>query len=258
MPQEQTCVPDEAPRKLTRAEKKAQKRERTRQKRLNANKNPRLFPPNKKGKHYMPFMIFLKILLTPIHFLIYPYRLHGHTKAEKGACLFVGNHYSMFDVFYPLQTTWEGIHYICKQSVLEAPILWKWGVHIGAIGVARDGTDARAVMDALRVLKAQEKICMFPEGTRNKREDDEFLPFHGGAALFAIRTKSPVILFVSDRKPRPFRLTHVVFGEPIELTQYYDRKLSPEDYAEADEYLRQKMYELRENFRASRKKKGKQ
>ena len=76
------------------------------------------------------------------------------------------------------------------------------------------------------------------------------MPFRGGAALLAIKTKTPVIPFVICTKPKVFRKTHVVFGEPMELSQYYDRKLTQDDYAQADEMLRNKLYELRENFRA--------
>lgn len=243
-----------APAKLTRAERKAEKKAEIKAKRLEANKKPRLFPANKKGMHIMPFLNFLKFFLIPLHFIFYPYKLHGNKKTGKDSCIFVGNHYSMFDVIYPARTTREGIHYICKKSVLEAPVLWKWGVRIGAIGAARDGSDVRTVMEAVRILKAGEKVCMFPEGTRNRREDDEFLPFHGGASLLAIKTKSPVIPFVICNRPRIFRITHVVFGEPVEFTQYYEEKVSAEEYAQADEFLRNRMYELRAQFRASRKK----
>ncbi len=241
--------------RLTCRQKREIRKEAVRKKRLEANKKVRLFPENKRGMHVMHFERFLKVFLTPIHFLIYPYRLHGNTKAPKGACVFVGNHYSMFDVFYPVQTTWEGVHYMTKQSVLEKPVLWKWGVRIGAIGVARDGTDARAVMDCIRVLKGGEKLCLFPEGTRNRLENGEFLPFRNGAAMLAVKTKSPIVPFVSIKRQKPFRLTHVVFGDPIELTEYYDKKLTAEDYEVLDNMLRDKMYKLRDDFLARKKKK---
>ena len=114
----------------------------------------------------------------------------------------------------------------------------------------RDGTDVHTVMDAMRVLKNGEKISMFPEGTRNKTGSDEFLPFHGGSALLAIKTKTPVIPFVICTPPKFLRRTHVVFGEPMELSEYYDKKLTPADYEAAEEKLKARLYELRANFRA--------
>ena len=131
-------------------------------------------------------------------------------------------------------------------------MLARWGSRIGAIGVMRDGSDIRTVMESIKILKNGEKISMFPEGTRNKTEGDEFLPFHGGAALLAIKTKTPFIPFVICDRPKPFHITHVVFGEPMELSEYYDRKLTPEEYAAADEKLKERLYELRAEYRAQR------
>ena len=76
-------------------------------------------------------------------------------------------------------------------------------------------------------------------------------------ALLAIKTKTPIIPFVICNRPRVWHITHVVFGEPMELSEYYDRKLTSEDYAEADEKLKNRLYELRAEFRASREKKKK-
>lgn len=246
------------PVKLSRAEKKALKKQKIREKRAARNLHARLIPANKKGYHINHFMNFLRFLFYPVHYLVYPFKLHGHRHVGKGACIYFGNHYCIFDIFYPAHTTREGIHFMSKQSVLEAPVLNYWGMKLGAIGAMRDGSDVRTVMESIKVLKNGEKLSLFPEGTRNKTDGDEFLPFHGGAALLAIKTHSPIVPFVICNKPKVFRMTHVVFGEPFELSEYYGRKLKPEEYEEVDAKLRQKLYDMRAEFRASQaKKKGK-
>ena len=245
----------EAPKKLTRAEKKALRKEKIRQKRAARNLHVRLIPANKKGYHINHFMNFLRALFYPIHFIFYPYKLHGHKKVGKGAYIYVGNHYCIYDVFYPARTTREGIHYLAKQSVLEAPVFNWWGSWMGAIGAMRDGADVRTVMESIKVLKNGEKLSLFPEGTRNKTEGDDFLPFHGGAALLSIKTHTPIVPFVICNRPHLFHITHVVFGEPFELSEYYGRKLTSADYEQADDLLRDRLYELRAEFRASRAKK---
>lgn len=241
-------------RKERRALKKAEKKRKIKEKRAAMNRSVRLFPPNKKGYHIMPFYSFLRNLFFPIHWLVFPYRLHGHKKVGKGACIYFGNHYTIWDIFYPARTTREGIHFLAKQSVLESPVLCWWGSRIGAIGAMRDGSDVRTVMEAMRALKNGDKVSMFPEGTRNKASDEEFLPFHGGAALLAIKTKSPVVPFVICNRPKVFHMTHIMFGEPMELSQYYGKKITAEEMEEAENVLRTRLYELREDFRASRKK----
>ncbi len=236
----------EEEKKLSRKDKKEKKKA----EKLKKKREVRLFPANKKGKHKMRVMDLLRIMFYPIHSIVYPFKLYGNKKVGKGAYVYVGNHYCLWDIFYPAHTTWEGIHFLAKQSILEAPIVGSWARGCGVIGAQRDGSDVRTVMDAMRVLKNGEKISIFPEGTRNKVSDEEFLPFHGGAAMFAIKTKTPVIPFAICNRPKVFRKTHVVFGEPMEFTEYYGKKLTAADYEEAEEKLKNAIYTLREEHRA--------
>lgn len=236
----------EEEKKLSRKDKKEKKKA----EKLKKKREVRLFPANKKGKHKMRVMDLLRIMFYPIHSTVYPFKLYGNKKVGKGAYVYVGNHYCLWDIFYPAHTTWEGIHFLAKQSILEAPIVGSWARGCGVIGAQRDGSDVRTVMDAMRVLKNGEKISIFPEGTRNKVSDEEFLPFHGGAAMFAIKTKTPVIPFAICNRPKVFRKTHVVFGEPMEFTEYYGKKLTAADYEEAEEKLKNAIYTLREEHRA--------
>ena len=209
----------------------------------------RLFPANKKGYHIMHKMNFFRFLLYPWNSLFYPTKLFGHKKVGQGAYLYVGNHYSMWDIFYPARTTREGVHFIAKESVTSAPVLRRWSRQFGVITAMRDGSDIRTLTDAMKCLKNGDKVVLFPEGTRNKVSEEEFLPFHAGAALMAIKTKTPIIPFVSCSRPKLFKRVHVVFGEPLELSEYYDRKLSREDYEEAEKIVVQRMYELRAEHR---------
>ena len=111
---------------------------------------------------------------------------------------------------------------------------------VEAIPVSRDGQDAKAIMTALRYLKKGEKISMFPEGTRN-RTDAELLPLKGGAALFAIKAKVPVYPVMSIGKTKYFRRTPIIVGDPIDLSEFYDKKMTAEDYARAEEIVRENM-----------------
>ena len=106
----------------------------------------------------------------------------------------------------------------------------------------------RALLDCFKCLKNGEKICIFPEGTRNKT-GVELLPFRHGAAAIAIKAKVPVVPIMIYEKPRYFRLTHVLVGDPVELTEYYDKKLTEADYSEADTKLYNIMLDLRKTHK---------
>ena len=101
----------------------------------------------------------------------------------------------------------------------------------------------RAVMQAMKYLKNGEIVCIFPEGTRNKTEDI-FLPFKSGAAALSIKTKTPIVPMIQVRKIKVFKRSHVLYGEPFEFSEYYDKKLTEQDIKEADEKLRERMLDL--------------
>ena len=208
-----------------------------------------LYKKTKSGKHVSGVINFARIFGLPIYWFFKPFRFYGPRKVKDGACLYVCNHYTMFDAAYPICTTWEGVHYIAKKEVFETPIVRSVFRGIKAICVNRDGNDVRGMLDAFKCLKNNEKVAIFPEGTRNKT-DAEMLPFKSGASMMAIRTKTPIIPIMMYNRPKFFRVTHVLIGEPIELTEYYDKKLTDQDYAEADEKLRNHMLEMRAQHKA--------
>jgi 1-acyl-sn-glycerol-3-phosphate acyltransferase len=152
------------------------------------------------------------------------------------------------DIAYPACTTWEGLHYMAKKEVEKMPVVNFLFRKVKGISVNRDGNDVRALLDCFKCLKNGEKICIFPEGTRNKT-GAELQPFRHGAAAIAIKAKAPIIPIMIYKKPRYFRMTHVLVGDPVELTEYYDRKLTETDYSEADAKLYNIMLDLRKKHK---------
>ena len=200
---------------------------------------------------------FLKKFMVVVTQIIFPFKLYGKEKVKDGACVLVGNHYRIWDIVHMACTTKEKVHFITKKELYKSKFLAHLCDIVEAIPVSRDGQDAKAIMTALRYLKKGEKISMFPEGTRN-RTDAELLPLKGGAALFAIKAKVPVYPVMCLRKTRLFLRTKIATGDPIDLSAFYDRKLTAEDYAAAEEIIREKMLETKhaaiEHFAAKKKK----
>ena len=200
---------------------------------------------------------FLKKFMVAVTQVLFPFKLYGKEKVKDGACVLVGNHYRIWDIVHMACTTKEKVHFITKKELYKNKFLAHLCDIVEAIPVSRDGQDAKAIMTALRYLKKGEKISMFPEGTRN-RTDAELLPLKGGAALFAIKAKVPVYPVMCLRKTRLFLRTKIAIGDPIDLPDFYDRKLTAEDYAAAEEIIRTKMLETKhaaiEYFAAKKKK----
>jgi 1-acyl-sn-glycerol-3-phosphate acyltransferase len=204
---------------------------------------------NKKGRHIMPFLNFLRVLLLPILWIFLPFKIYGKRKVQDGACLYVSNHYRMLDVMYPAWTTWEGIHFIAKDELARAPIVGAVAKKVKVLFASRDGNDARVVINALKCLKNGEKVCLFPEGTGNKT-NDAMLPFKSGATVLAIKSKAPIVPIMIYQKQRFFRRAHILMGEPIEFSEFYDKKLTEELVAEADQKLIDLMLKMRADHTA--------
>lgn len=212
---------------------------------------------NKKGRHVSGLMNFLRIFVAPFIWLVYPFRFYGNKKVKDGACIYVGNHYHWFDPIYPMCTTWETIHFLAKKEIRSQPVIGFVADRMKAIWLNRDGSDVRGLMDAIKCLKNNEKINIFPEGTRNKTKEP-FLPFKSGAAMLSIRTKTPIVPILIYEKPKPFRMAHILVGDPIEFSEYYDKKLSEEDLKTVDDKILKILIDMRETHRlALAEKKGK-
>ncbi len=212
---------------------------------------------NKKGKHVMKLLNFLRIFVLPLCRIVRPFRFYGNKKVRDGACVYVCNHYGMLDPAFPIATTWEGIHFVAKKELFNAPVVGFFLKKLKGISANRDGNDVRVLLDCFKCLKNGEKICIFPEGTRNKT-GVELQPFQHGASAIAIKAKVPIVPMMIYEKPRFFKTTHILMGEPFEFSEYYGKKLTEGDYAEADGKLYNIMLELRRKhteFLASKKKK---
>jgi 1-acyl-sn-glycerol-3-phosphate acyltransferase len=207
-----------------------------------------LFKKNRKGRSTSGLLKFLRVIFIPFYFLLKPFRFYGNKKVPDGACVFVGNHYTLFDIVYPACLTWDGIHFLSKKENMNAPLLGSLCRAVKVISVNRDGNDVRALLDCFKCLKNGEKISIYPEGTRNKT-DAEMLPFKHGAAIMAIKAKVPVIPVMLYSKPRFFRCTHVLVGDPVDLSEFYDRKLTDEEATKADDKIREVMLGLRQEHK---------
>ncbi|MDE6666812.1 MAG: 1-acyl-sn-glycerol-3-phosphate acyltransferase [Clostridia bacterium] len=173
-----------------------------------------------------------------------PVKKYGCTeKFNDRSYIIVANHKSNLDVVLAIMPTDKPVHFMAKKELFEKGI-GKWFTRkCECIPVNRDGTDVRAIMQAMKYLKEGSVVCIFPEGTRNKTTE-RFLPFKSGAAALSIKTKTPIIPVVQLKKIELFRKSKVYIGEPFELTEFYGTKLTPQDIERADEILLQKFNEI--------------
>ena len=107
---------------------------------------------------------------------------------------------------------------------------------IGLIKVYRTKSNPLAVVEAEEILKRGETVGIFPEGTRNKT-NDELLKFRKGAVAIAKKTNSKIVPFAIRGKYKMFKKElEIEFGKPIDTNQM--------EILEANEYVRNEVLSL--------------
>ena len=190
--------------------------------------------------HFCRFLIWLPLAI------FFPTRIKGRKNLKKGKAILAVNHTSNMDIVLLLVNTYEKKYTLAKKELFKNK--FKGGIlkGFGGIPVDREGSDLGAIKKSLKVLSKDKKLVIFPEGTRNKGEDINNLgKLKTGTAMLAIKSKSPVIPVWISRRPKVFRKTTINIGEPFELSQFYDKKLTNEVLEEATSIILEKMMELR-------------
>lgn len=194
------------------------------------------------------FFGFLHFWERHLFRVVFPYKRYGNlTKYNEGPLIVIGNHYSVLDVVYPCLLTDRPIHFMAKQELWKGGMMKKFVIKCECIPVKRDGSDVQAIKDAMRYLKNDGVVNIFPEGTRNRSYAD-LLPFHGGAAALSIKMKAPIVPIVQVKKLKAFHKSHIIYGDPIEFRQFYDKKVTKEDIEACDKQLRDAIINMRLAF----------
>lgn len=204
------------------------------------------------GFFVVPFMT----LLTKIRF-IHPERL-----PREGAYVLAVNHYSEIDPLVTAVGIWRlgrAPRFMAKESLFRAPVLGPAMKATGMVPVARSSSSA----SAKQTLKAAEDIAthgrgviVYPEGTLTR--DPGLWPMRGktGAVRLALEAGVPLIPAAQwgaqEIMPRygklrlwPWRKpTTLIFGEPIDLSDYVGHERENSALQEATELTMNRIAEL--------------
>lgn len=172
------------------------------------------------------FYNFIRITFGWIVKLIYPIKVVGNKKniPKDGKIVLISNHLSYKDI-PALIVHFPGYrHFLAKKEFTKNRLVKWFFTKMGVFFVDRDHLDFNAIRTGVNYLKNNEGVALFPEGTRNKINED-LQQVKGGAAMFAIKGQSPLVAVIFQRKLRAFRRTYVYVSEQINLSEFYDKKL---------------------------------
>ena len=170
----------------------------------------------------------VKTALTPL----YRFEVVGHELFPKeGGILLCSNHIHALDPPVVGMTAPRTVHFMAKEELFKLPILGGLLPKVNAFPVKRGMSDREAMRTALKILKSGEVVGLFPEGTRSN--DGVLKKGLSGAGFFALRGNADVVPCAIIGPYKAFRKVKVVFGEPIIMEPYRERKATAEEVTEA-------------------------
>ncbi|MDF2813998.1 MAG: 1-acyl-sn-glycerol-3-phosphate acyltransferase [Paenibacillus sp.] len=153
------------------------------------------------------------------------FRLEAHGKENiptSGAVVLCSNHISLMDpplVGTPLR---RKVHYMAKEELFRIPVLGWLITQFGAFPVKRGGVSKESIRLATQLLKDQNMLGIFPEGTRSNSGGMG----KKGAASLAFKANATVIPVAIVGSYKWFRKMHIYYGPPVDLSAYKDNPSS--------------------------------
>lgn len=159
---------------------------------------------------------------------IYRFDIKGLEHFPKtGGVLVCSNHINALDPPVVGITAPRPVHFMAKEELFNLPILKPLLPKLNAFPVKRGLSDREALRKALSLLKSGDVMGLFPEGTRSK--DGKLGKGFTGAGFFALKGEADVVPCAIIGPYKPFKRLKVVYGKPIVMQPYRDRKASADE-----------------------------
>lgn len=177
--------------------------------------------------------------------ILYPTKVVGRENIVKGGAIFICNHLTNADPILIISYNTRKVYSLGKKELFNTKFKSWFFKSTCVIPVDRRNPGVSGIKTCLKILKNGNLLSMFPEGTRNKTDED-LKDIKGGCCMLAIKAKVPIIPINIRKKPKLFRRNKIVIGKAFELDQFYDQKISGDILDRAGEIVYDKLKGLYE------------
>lgn len=189
--------------------------------------------------------------------IFYPKKVYGKENIPQGKALLVCNHFRALDCGYIASIYNKDIRFLAKKEIVKNKLVGKIVKSFGAVPIDRENPELKTMLSVIKYLKAGHKVCIFPEGTRNKSGTNELQETKPGYIVFAISASCPIVPIIQIGKGKLFKRQKFIIGKPIEFTEYYGKKLDKETINKLNEIVRENLLNLSNILSDIKKKKCK-
>lgn len=201
-------------------------------------------------RNWFWYFIIGGLILLPLFHLYLGLRVAGSKPPREGPLLIICNHRNNLDPFaMGVACPHRALTFMAKVELFRISLLRfllpRWGTY----PIIRQTNDVRSVRILMQLLKQDEAVVLFPEGTRSRT--GEVGPFNSGFVRIAVRQRVPIMLAAIEntekalprgsRFPVPRVGVTVTFDEPLELHEHYGKKLAGDEADAIADSLRQRL-----------------
>ncbi len=159
---------------------------------------------------------------------------------ETAGLIVVANHLSLNDPPVLAAALPRQVNYMAKKELFDNFFLDKLLRSYGAFPVKRGRGDMGAIKKALKTVKQEKVLGLFPEGTRSK--PGKLKRAKPGIVLIATKAQVPILPIGLKGTNKPFKSElEINIGKAFTLDEYYNRKLEKTELKEAGQLIMQQI-----------------
>lgn len=187
----------------------------------------------------------VKFILKILVIIVYRPKTVGIENIPEGeGALICPNHVHGLDSPVIVLTNKRIIRVLAKESLFKNPIL-RWLASIFGVYPVKQGNKSMEAMKmSLKILKSNELLLIFPEGTRNGMAKG--VKAKDGAIKLAAKSGKPIIPVGVQGNFKPFRKIKLNIGKPIYYNLSKEEVNDREKLRELTDELMEKIVKLRD------------
>ncbi len=182
---------------------------------------------------------FIRLLLLAIFKIFFRIKVKGkENMPDQGGVIVMSNHISAFDPPLLAAIFSRPVRFMAKKELFENPVIRFVLFLADAFPVDRSKNDITAVKKALSVIKEQEVLGLFPEGTRHP--EGKLGNPKAGSVMLAIKSGAPILPVGIKNIKSEGRIT-INIGEAFTLDQFAKKRLSKEERKKAAQFIKNRI-----------------
>lgn len=189
--------------------------------------------------------VIIKFIFKIFAIIIYRPKILGKENIPAaGGAMLCPNHIHNLDAAVIVAMFNRKVNVLAKEELFKNRFLCWIADLFGIYPVKRGKADMQAIKTSLTLLKKDEILLMFPEGTRNGMAKG--IKPKNGAVLIAATAKKPIIPIGIQGNFKPFTKVIINIGKPIDYSNLKEEVKDKEEATKLTQELMQEIVKLRD------------